>query len=582
MIRIATPILLLGVAAWCADSPPQFTAAGITRKIIVPGEGISIYGINLGPERGGCAATADPQAREPINPRNPNPQFTSAAVYPKELCQTQVLIGDKAAGLLFVSDKQINLKIPQDSPEIGDVEIRVVYNGQSSVAVRLPAGFEKTTLSLDQPTYTDMPVWLKVELPALWQNSLQYPFTAGPAGFGCIQVEVRRNGQLLPILPGANWYGGGIAIAGNICGSYGPQHAGGRLPIHLLYRFDQPGVYEVRFTLRNEPVELTGRTQIRAQSEWTPIQILPAKPNQRAQWLDTIRKAAPSDPAELLSNTLPGILGFSDNASLEILLGYLYHPDSSVRRFAEGGLSYWPDDLLARRLLALLQTNGPSDQLVHALVWSKEMRTQHLAEIVRVSLPYLQSDSVILAGGALEAVRETLGTDAAAREALIQAGPHLTQTLKDGNTLQLLAETKDERAHRLLRGLAEKEASEALQPLASFGDPNDLPLIAAHLVQERDFFLSEALYRAYGNAAVPYLRSALSGSPERFMAESLAGALMTAGDPAGFAYALRRVQEKGGLRTAMFQSLRSRFPELTSASDEEVVTFVAAHADGVH
>lgn len=578
MIRIATAILLHGVAAWCADPPPQFTAEGITRKIIVPGEGISIYGINLGPGHGGCAATADPQARETINPRNPNPEFASVAVYPKDLCETQVLIADRPAGLLFVSDKQINLKIPQDSPEGGDVEIRVVYKGQSSSAVRLPAGFEKTTLSLDQPAYTDMPVWLKVELPALWQNSLQYPFVTGPAGFGCTQVEVRRNGQLLPILPGANWYRRGFAIAGNICGSYGPQRAGGRVPIHLLYRFDQAGTYEVRFTLRNGPMELTGRTQTRAQSEWTPIQILPAIPKQRADWLDAIRKRAPAEPAELLSDILPGILGLADNASLEILLGYLYHPDSSVRRFAEGGLTYWPDDVSSRRLLALLQTKGPSDQLVRSLLWSEEMRTKHLAEIVHLSLSYLQSDSPVLAGGALAAVRETLGADPAAREALVQAGPHLAQTLKDGNTLQMLAETKDERAHRVLRSLAEKGTGEALQPLASFGDSNDLPLIAEHLVQERDFFLSEVLYRSYGSAAVPYLRSALSGSPERFMAESLAGALMTAGDPAGFAYALHRIQEKGGLRTAMFQSLKSRFPELKSASDEEVVSFVAAHA----
>jgi hypothetical protein len=327
-------------------------------------------------------------------------------------------------------------------------------------------------------------------------------------------------------------------------------------------------------------MELTGRTETRAQSEWTPIQILPAIPKQRAEWLDAIRKRAPSDSAELLSDTLPGILGLADNASLEILLGYLYHPDPSVRRFAEGGLSYWPDDVLSRRLLALLQTKGPSDQLVRAVLWSKEMRTKHLAEIARLSLPYLQSDSPVLAGGALAAVRETLGADPAAREALVQAGPHLAQTLKDGNTLQMLAETKDERAHRVLRSLAEKGTSEALQPLASFGDSNDLPLIAEHLVQERDFFLSEILYRSYGSAAVPYLRSALSGSPERFMAESLAGALMTAGDPAGFAYALKRIQETGGLRTAMFQSLKSRFPELKSARDEEVVSFVAAHAGG--
>jgi uncharacterized protein (TIGR03437 family) len=76
-----------------------------------------------------------------------------------------VLIGDQPAGLLFVSEKQINFKVPQDSPENGIVDLRVVRMGQSSPPVAMDAGFEKTIISLEQPAYAGMPVWLKVDLP---------------------------------------------------------------------------------------------------------------------------------------------------------------------------------------------------------------------------------------------------------------------------------------------------------------------------------------------------------------------------------------------------------------------------------
>ena len=39
------------------------------------------------------------------------------SVYPKDLCDVQVLIGADPAGLFQASEKQINFKVPQDSPE---------------------------------------------------------------------------------------------------------------------------------------------------------------------------------------------------------------------------------------------------------------------------------------------------------------------------------------------------------------------------------------------------------------------------------------------------------------------------------
>jgi hypothetical protein len=100
------------------------------------------------------------------------------------------------------SDKQINFKIPQDSAESGTVDLRVFREGQSSAPVRFEAGFGKTSISLAQPAYTDMPIWLKVDL-VFGLGHVAYPYLTGPAGFGCNQVEVRRDGKLLPMLAGS-------------------------------------------------------------------------------------------------------------------------------------------------------------------------------------------------------------------------------------------------------------------------------------------------------------------------------------------------------------------------------------------
>jgi hypothetical protein len=350
-------LLLLGIVAAAADSPPEFTAAGLARgarpaRMVVPGTFLTIYGSNLGSPPGTCAAAF--------------PVFT----WPRKFCGTQVLIADMPTELLYVSDKQINFKVPQDSPQGGIVDIRVVYDGRSSRPVWMKAGFERTTVSLDGPAYTDMPVWLKIDLPYEFAGAVRYPFILGPAGSGCNEVEVRRNGQMLPLLPGSNWTRNGIVNFGSICGSYSPASdtQADRLPLHLLYRLDVPGLYEVRYTLRSDPAGFAvAQTEFRARSEWTPIEVLAAKSGQRTEWLRSLRDRAPSDAAELLTDILPGLLGMPDDASFDILSGYLNHPLASVQKYALDGMSYWPDDYTLRKLQALLQTRGPSEAVTRYL-----------------------------------------------------------------------------------------------------------------------------------------------------------------------------------------------------------------------
>jgi hypothetical protein len=60
-----------------------------------------------------------------------------------------------------------------------------------------------------------------------------------------------------------------------------------------------------------------------------------------------------------------------DDASFDILAGYLYHPDASVQRYALDGLSYWPEDYTLRKVQALLQMRGPGEAVTRYLAWQR-------------------------------------------------------------------------------------------------------------------------------------------------------------------------------------------------------------------
>jgi hypothetical protein len=572
--------------AWGADPPPEFTPArvlrgGVTAKILVPGNRMSIQGQHLGPPETGCHGVPDPQRQETLNPRRLDKRFVDTLIFPTELCGVQVFIGDKAAGLMTVSDGQIDFKIPQDSAESGSADLRVVYNGQSSAPVTLAAGFEKTTVALEQPAYTGMPVWLKADLP-LDSGVIRYPSVLGRAGFGCNEVEVRRDGQLLTPQLGSDWMRHGMAFSGNICGSYSaaiPSKQVGRLPLHLLYRFDAPGAYEVRLTVWSSPAAFGPQRDIRARSEWTPIEVLPSQPKRRVEWLEAVRARAPTDAAELLTDTLPSVLGAPDDVSFDIVAGYLYHPDRSVRGYAANGLSYWPEDSTSNKLLALLHTKGPSDVLINFL--TRQPRFRDSAEIVEASLPFLEADSPVLIEGAFAALRLPSRDNPAILEALLRSAEHVVSRAdsQTGSDLaQMLAATKDPRAHAMLQGLLEKGHSQVKSGLLDFNDPADLPGLSALLNGPFGWSTADELYKRFGEAAIPYLERTLAGSPERFTAQLIARQLIAIGNPAGFQYAVRAIEQKGASRIDIIQILKSQFPELNSASEEAIVAFARARA----
>jgi hypothetical protein len=244
--RLAILILSVGLAE-AQSGVPTFRAdrvlpSGGDRPVqLVPGMLVSIYGTDLGP-REGCIGQADPRKREEPNPLRPGQAFVETLIYPKELCGVQVMVGEMPAGLLYVHASQINFKVPQETPMEGAAPLRVVYQGRSSAAVLIRLGLEVATLSLEQAAHVGGPVWVHIQAPPfLWSGDVQYPVGVHPADFGCYEVEVRRNGTLLPRIPMPAT--GGFAN-GPMCGNIGiPGHEmqhKNRLPLHLQFASTGP------------------------------------------------------------------------------------------------------------------------------------------------------------------------------------------------------------------------------------------------------------------------------------------------------------------------------------------------------
>ncbi|MGC9948224.1 MAG: hypothetical protein ABSF64_17810 [Bryobacteraceae bacterium] len=351
---------------------------------LAPGALISIYGTRLGPAVG-CQGYADPQYRETPSPLLPVQMHAGTLIYPKFLCGAQVLVGGIPAGLLYVQEGQINFKVPQETPIAGTAEVRVVYRGQASQPVVLPVGL--AALSLETPAAVGMPVWLKVS-GTVGGDAIHYPFDILPAFFRCTDIEVRRNGKLLPrIASMATQAIGPMSGSGPACGSLalrGTSHRLGRIPLHLVYRFDLPGIYEVRYTLRHGWIPEQSPA---FQSSWTPIEILPGSRAERARWLKEMAAKAPTDPVDLLTDFLPSILGIPDEASLQLVCQYLYHPDTLVRRFAMYGLTYWPAEQADAAVMQTTRTRGPSDVTVEFLNRAAKLTAAQADSIVRERYP---------------------------------------------------------------------------------------------------------------------------------------------------------------------------------------------------
>jgi hypothetical protein len=582
MTRTFPLFFAAAVFAWSqAPGPPSFDAGHVYYVdhpvALAPGLVLTIFGNDLGPAQG-CGS-----------------QHDAAGAYPKALCNVQVPVGGVPSELLWVQAKQINFRVPEETPDRGTTDLVVIYGARKSSAVTVPLGKEGTTISFEGPLRVGMPVWLKVTAPYKQDAGIRYPFMVFPVSFGCNEVEVRRDGVPLKKFAdiGAQAFGG-ITVIGNPCGGVAfrtEPHFKDRLPLHLQYRFDQPGIYEVRLTMRQRPNERAPYV-----SPWTKIEILPADPAARRQWLEDKIANAPSDAADLLSDFLPGILGNPDDATLEALRPYLYHPDRLVREYAAAGVTYWPESQAAAKVWEWVRAQGPSDAEVRYLMRAKAFAAAQANELVALSIPYLQSNSAVITLGALRAVAgialakdSTVSPEIRARagDALVSSVEH-DMAIDRENANEYVAglgEVISESAHDKLweivnrGGLGRGQALIALTWQNSITDLGKLTQLALESGSRYEFAsVPYALHHAYGQAAIPYLKMLLERSELAALRADCARELILAKEPEGFAYAADVIANSTPFRQEMVQFVRDRFPELRSADENVILKFVQARA----
>ncbi len=542
-----------------AGPPPQFTPEGVVGQakagILVPGAGMSIYGQYLGSPTSGCAASADNR-------------------YATNLCDTQVLIGDKPATLLFVSERQINFKVPLDAPPSDRAELRVVYRGQSSMPVTMQVGPEKAAIiTLDGVARVDGPIWIHVELAQ--SRGVSYPQGSNPWDFGCNGFEVRKDGNLLPPLSHPAL---GMTYAGPPCpGEISLRNTDGvksRLPLHLQYRFTDPGVYEVR--LLRYPSLFGGRRETQAQSDWTPIQVFPAMARK-------IAATHPQDPTEILSSFLPDLLALPDDKVLSVVLEYLYHPNVYVRQYASAALSLWPQSVVDSRRAEALRTKGPTPPSGNPMA---------MQQVVEAALPGFSSGDPVFFKRAVTAARNALDptatTNAETRSLLEQgliAGVHNleradAQTIDD--FVSALGRIHTERARDVLWSLADRQigTEQALIALALQRDPRDLPRLAALLIEVSDDAqpgqtLSGVPHAMAALAAsTSWLETVLAKAPSPAVRIRCAQELMRVYDRAGFAFARDAFENSLSWKDEIGTVVNEEFPETRGKSDTEMVAFL--------
>src|ERR1035441_7552996 len=340
--------VVLGAAA--AQELPRINVDGVIpnqpgiRRPLKPGIEVSLYGQHLGPKTG-CTAGAGGWSDV------------------KQLCETAVTVGGVPAALLYVQDNQINLRIPYNVPTEGMVPFVVTREGRASPAVPVRFAPYLAAITRSGIAYVDMPVWIEIQLPDPLWHSLRYPVTIHPADFGGHQFEVRRHGVLLPpnsarrtlptLVNGPGSYGT-IGWASLLGLPHEPENPR-RLPLHLLYRLDRPGAYEVRYVGYDFRYPMA--KHVLARSPWITIQVRPLPPGKRRAGLGWVGGGAASEPVE---------------AVLPLLKNAVYHPNNLVRQYALYSLFLFDDTLLSSWIPATIQASGPTPDLAYLLSWRRD------------------------------------------------------------------------------------------------------------------------------------------------------------------------------------------------------------------
>ncbi|HEX4137788.1 MAG TPA: hypothetical protein VHY84_24475 [Bryobacteraceae bacterium] len=561
-------LAVLTVSAWGQIQTPFISREGILPakgpQWLEPDQFVAIYGRNLAP-RAGCSERLEPKA----------------GFYPTDFCDTRVTVNGIRAGLQFVGEGQINIKLPAGIPSVGIVAIAVTVRGVSSQEVTVPIGKPNLTLSVVGHAYIHMPVWIAHNVPVPYRDEILQPF-----GMSGGKFEVRRNGVMLkpPLevrpprayaMPGN---GGGVVLAVDT-----------PLPLHLQYRFDEPGKYEIRYIgTQMKPDPPRGmRTVVAEQSDWTSIEVEPFSDAQRTEWIRERARKMPSSPEQLIGKAIPELLALPDAAALSAILPQIYHSQESVRRYVAASLAMFDGAVVAKQLTPMVREKGPTEEIAR-LLDENENLFEGGHEAIMAALPeFLKLPSALPQAGALQYIvweplhdwGKTAELQARRGALVMDAAPGILER-GDEHIDQLLAQAlgsiKTDAARDMLWSMVEggKAAGQSKIALTWIGDARDLPRLARSM----DVSLAYSLHHAYGDAALPWLKKAARETNQPALRQACARELVIAGEPEGFQYLLQAMDDMPSFRREAVQFVRDRFPVLRDADEGKVLDFVRKHA----
>lgn len=449
---------------------------------------------------------------------------------------------------------------------------------------------EKAVVTFEEPAYVNMPIWAHIEYPSeslILQANLRYPFTTEPWFCWGHDFEVTRNGAPLPRV---NVDKRRFSISGMVGGSCAPASSPkGRLPLHLFYRFDTPGVYAVRYTY--SAPDLPASDKVVLTSDWTLLKVKPLVSGQREAWLKKMLANPPKDDAgAMVGDYLPSILACPDEQVLPTFLDALHNPDDLVQKFALNALHYYGDDVRRVEIPKLIKAKGSTELLGYELSWEKRLFEHQGEQIADSVIPFLKSNSTRQVGGALHALRFLRSYDWAKRadkwdeinKAIWDAVPHIL-TFKDRSALWpltlFLGEEKSDRSRELLWKLSDDKSirEQTLICLCWIADSRDLPKLGSYLFsddKEVGYSLPYLLAKSYGSKALPYLRKALkeslNGRAQIFCARELA----QKNDLEAFYFYRDALSGKDEGKQQVIQDLRDYVANNQKATEEELAILV--------
>jgi hypothetical protein len=409
---------------------------------------------------------------------------------------------------------------------------------------------------------------------ARFQSNLRYPFTAHPQYTAQYALEVRRDGVPLPSLPMKGpMIGFGVGSAAPLTSPTG------RLPLHVNYRIDQAGRYEVRLTVHDG-----FRDEVVIQTEWVPFDVEPIGDDARKARVEHVLENPPTDPGLIVGDFLPSLLAMPDQQSLAGICPFIHNPANLVQQYAVYSLFLFDDSMVRDAVLQLLDERGSSESLAYFLSWCRDLFEPHAEQVIDAILRHLTLDNINNSGPNLQALAFARSgfassmspqsidrVDAAVRQLsdrILAAGdPEALNALA-----QYAATSKFDGARGLLwRIVDETECREqALICITWLAAPEDLERLAARLGDgsREAQSLPYSLDRAYSDKATPFIEKTLGSSLDPRMRMECARVLARRNIPAAFEFFREVIQgNQADSVNAQIATIDLLAPQMTLATE---------------